>query len=167
MSFTVCCIPGFVFAVLWSYIFSVLWLYFLFHSCWITDDAYFYSLNLAYFALIFSFNFGILIAVASSICKMKQGSSSRSKPGAGAQGKPSRVPQRFSDSCKTGLTVLCLTSLLGITWGLAFLSTGYVNYPILYLFCILNSTQGLLSVLSRVCLCCVKIRAVKQLIFLD
>ncbi|KAG7236219.1 hypothetical protein INR49_001253, partial [Caranx melampygus] len=34
-----------------------------------------------------------------------------------------------------------LTSLMGTTWGLAFLGSGYVNYPILYLFCILNSMQ--------------------------
>ena len=41
-----------------------------------------------------------------------------------------------------------LTCLMGTTWGLAFLGSGYINYPILYLFCILNSAQGLLSVLS-------------------
>ncbi|XP_034536495.1 adhesion G-protein coupled receptor G5 [Notolabrus celidotus] len=111
--------------------------------CWITDDSFFYSLNLVYFTLIFIFNTGILVAVGSSICKMKQMLRSRSKLGAKAEVRKSlRDPQRFTESCKGGLTVLSLTCLMGTTWGLAFLGSGYINYPILYLFCILNSTQG-------------------------
>ncbi|XP_070690323.1 adhesion G-protein coupled receptor G2-like [Pempheris klunzingeri] len=110
--------------------------------CWITDDSFFYSLNLVYFTLIFIFNSGILVAVASRICKMKQAFRSNSKLGAVTKGKTWRDPQRFNDSCRGGLTVLGLTCLMGTTWGLAFLGSGYVNYPILYLFCILNSTQG-------------------------
>ncbi|XP_060900896.1 adhesion G-protein coupled receptor G2-like isoform X1 [Labrus mixtus] len=111
--------------------------------CWITDDSFFYSLNLLYFTLIFVFNSGILVAVASSICKMKQVFRSRSRLGAeGEGGKTWRDPQRLSESCRGGLTVLGLTCLMGTTWGLAFMGSGYVNLPILYLFCILNSTQG-------------------------
>ncbi|XP_054588555.2 adhesion G protein-coupled receptor G3 [Nothobranchius furzeri] len=110
--------------------------------CWITDDSFFYSLNLVYFTLIFVFNFGILMAVASSFCKMKQAIKSNSMLRAKAKGKLMGVPQRFSASCKSGLTLLGLTCLMGTSWGLAFLGSGYVNYPILYLFCILNSLQG-------------------------
>ncbi|XP_070819559.1 adhesion G-protein coupled receptor G2-like [Chaetodon trifascialis] len=106
--------------------------------CWITDDTFFYSLNLVYFTLMFIFNTGILIAVASGIFKMKQ----VSKLGAVSEGKTTRDLVRFSESCRSSLTVLGLTCLLGTTWGLAFLGSGYVNYPILYLFCILNSMQG-------------------------
>ncbi|XP_041797711.1 adhesion G-protein coupled receptor G2-like [Chelmon rostratus] len=105
--------------------------------CWITDDS-FYFLNLVYFTLIFIFNSGILVAVTSSICRMKQALRNNSKLGAEFEGKTWRV----SESCRSGLTVLGLTCLMGTTWGLVFLGTGYVNYPILYLFCILNSTQG-------------------------
>ncbi|XP_035508139.1 adhesion G-protein coupled receptor G2-like [Morone saxatilis] len=108
--------------------------------CWITDESFFYSLNLVYFTLIFIFNSGILMVVASSICKMKR--VARSKPTLGDEVKIWRDPERFTESCKSGLTVLGLTCLMGTTWGLAFLGSGYVNYPILYLFCILNSTQG-------------------------
>ncbi|KAM4743674.1 adhesion G-protein coupled receptor G1-like [Anableps anableps] len=108
--------------------------------CWITDDSYFYSMNLVYFTLIFIFNSGILMAVASSICKMKQ-MLTNSKLGANTSGKSKGVPQGFSMSCQSGLTLLGLTCLMGITWGLAFLGSGYVNYPVLYLFCILNSLQ--------------------------
>uniref|UniRef100_A0A3Q2ZY89 G-protein coupled receptors family 2 profile 2 domain-containing protein n=1 Tax=Kryptolebias marmoratus TaxID=37003 RepID=A0A3Q2ZY89_KRYMA len=109
--------------------------------CWIIDDSFFYSLNLAYFTLIFILNSGILLAVGSSICKMKQVSKSNSKLRANTRGKFKEERQRFSTSCKSGLTLLGLTCLMGTTWGLAFLGSGYVNYPILYLFCILNSLQ--------------------------
>ncbi|XP_047219738.1 adhesion G protein-coupled receptor G3-like isoform X2 [Girardinichthys multiradiatus] len=111
--------------------------------CWITDDSFFYSLNLVYYTLIFIFNSGILMAVASSICKMKRVLKTHSKHRACTDGKSSGVPQKFSTSCQSGFTLLGLTCLMGITWGLAFLGSGYVNYPVLYLFCILNSLQGL------------------------
>ncbi|XP_054861359.1 adhesion G-protein coupled receptor G2 [Amphiprion ocellaris] len=110
--------------------------------CWITDDSFFYSLNLVYFTLTFIFNSGILMAVASSICKMKQVYKSNSRLRPDAKGKSWSDSQRFSLSCRNGLTLLGLTCLMGTTWGLAFLGSGYVNYPILYLFCILNSAQG-------------------------
>uniref|UniRef100_A0A3B3HHW8 Adhesion G protein-coupled receptor G3 n=2 Tax=Oryzias latipes TaxID=8090 RepID=A0A3B3HHW8_ORYLA len=103
--------------------------------CWITDDSFFYSLNLVYFTLIFIFNSGILMAVGSSICRMN----TLVKRSAG---KTQGDVDRFNASCRSGLTLLGLTCLLGTTWGLAFLGSGYVNYPILYLFCILNSLQG-------------------------
>lgn len=121
------------------------------HSCWITDDSYFYSVNLVYFTLIFIFNSGILVAVTSRICRMKQMFRGKMKPSAVAQGKTSKDSARFTESCKSGLTVLGLTCLVGSTWGLAFLGSGHTNYPILYLFCILNSLQGLL-LSSRLCL---------------
>ncbi|TMS13682.1 Adhesion G-protein coupled receptor G6 [Larimichthys crocea] len=106
--------------------------------CWITDDSFFYSLNLVYFTMIFIFNTGILLTVASSICKMKQTFRSKPKPGGRAWGDP----EKLRASCRNALTVLGLTCLMGTTWGLAFLGSGYVNYPILYLFCIFNSLQG-------------------------
>ncbi|XP_069030150.1 adhesion G-protein coupled receptor G2 [Embiotoca jacksoni] len=110
--------------------------------CWITDDSFFYSLNLMYFALIFIFNSGILMAVASSICKMKQVFNRNLKLGPETEGRSWGDSERFSASCRQGLTLMGLTCLMGTSWGLAFLGSGYVNYPILYLFCILNSTQG-------------------------
>lgn len=122
------------------------------HSCWITDDSFFYSLNLVYFTLIFIFNSGILVTVASSICKIKVIRHNLKAP-PDAEGKTWRDPAMASESCRSGLTVLGLTCLMGTTWGLAFLGSGYTNYPVIYLFCILNSLQGLLSVPVGVCIC--------------
>ncbi|XP_061593377.1 adhesion G-protein coupled receptor G6-like isoform X2 [Cololabis saira] len=107
--------------------------------CWITDDVYFYSLNVVYFAIIFLFNSGILVVVASRIWKMRQITNYKPKSSVKTKENP---PPRSRVSCKTSITLMSLTCLLGTTWGLAFLGSGYVNYPILYLFCILNSLQG-------------------------
>ncbi|RVE74880.1 hypothetical protein OJAV_G00026620 [Oryzias javanicus] len=103
--------------------------------CWIIDDSFFYSLNLVYFVLIFIFNSGILMAVGSSICRMNTLVKS-------SAGRRQGDQHRFNASCRSGLTLLGLTCLLGTTWGLAFLGSGHVNYPVLYLFCVLNSLQG-------------------------
>ncbi|XP_038144277.1 adhesion G-protein coupled receptor G2-like [Cyprinodon tularosa] len=110
--------------------------------CWITDDTFFYSVNIVYFALVFIFNTGILVAVGSSICKMRRVLMRTSKHRAIISGKSWGVPERFKTSCQSSLTLLGLTCLTGMTWGLAFLGSGYINYPVLYLFCILNSLQG-------------------------
>uniref|UniRef100_A0A8C8H3B5 Uncharacterized protein n=3 Tax=Oncorhynchus tshawytscha TaxID=74940 RepID=A0A8C8H3B5_ONCTS len=97
--------------------------------CWITDIPFFYSMNLAYFTIIFVLNSGILLTVTTRICQLQR---------YGSKGKPGKASLAWKDIG----TVLGLTCLLGITWGLAFLSYGYVNLPILYLFSIFNSLQG-------------------------
>ena len=99
-------------------------LMFCFHSCWITDITYLYATNVVYFSLVFIFNSGILLIVAVRVCCMVT------------------TPARKGLGWRTATTVAGITCLLGVTWGLAFLGSGYVNLPILYLFCILNSTQG-------------------------
>ncbi|XP_056464423.1 adhesion G protein-coupled receptor G3 isoform X3 [Gadus chalcogrammus] len=92
--------------------------------CWISDITYLYATNVVYFSLVFIFNSGILLIVAVRICCMVT------------------TPARKGLGWRTATTVAGITCLLGVTWGLAFLGSGYVNLPILYLFCILNSTQG-------------------------
>ncbi|XP_066504357.1 adhesion G-protein coupled receptor G5-like [Hoplias malabaricus] len=95
--------------------------------CWILDVKFLYGMNLTYFTLTFLLNTSVLFTVTCQICKLQHlGSKKRKLP-----------------TCKEICMVLGLTCLLGITWGLAFLSSGYTNYPILYLFCICNTLQGL------------------------
>uniref|UniRef100_A0AAY5K7W5 G-protein coupled receptors family 2 profile 2 domain-containing protein n=1 Tax=Esox lucius TaxID=8010 RepID=A0AAY5K7W5_ESOLU len=97
--------------------------------CWITNITFFYGVNLGYFTFTFVMNSGILLTVTTRICQLKCLDNKHKA------GKGSLV---FKDVC----TVLGLTCLLGVTWGLAFLSIGYYNLVILYLFTIFNSLQG-------------------------
>ncbi|KAA0723751.1 G-protein coupled receptor G5 [Triplophysa tibetana] len=99
---------------------------FIINSCWTTGDSIPYAVNISYFALIFLFNIGILITVSVKIFMLQKADNKR---------KTANVFKYVS-------TVLGLMCLLGITWGLVFFTSGYTNYPILYLFCILNSMQG-------------------------
>ncbi|KAJ8247361.1 hypothetical protein GJAV_G00245510 [Gymnothorax javanicus] len=54
-----------------------------------------------------------------------------------------RVPGGKSRSWKDIGTILGISCLLGITWALVFCSFGRLPTPAVYLFCILNSLQGL------------------------
>ncbi|KAF4082918.1 hypothetical protein AMELA_G00134110 [Ameiurus melas] len=96
--------------------------------CWITDTHYLYGMNITYFCLTFLFNISVLVAVTHQIFKMRILNTRSSR----------NLPSR-KDIC----TVLGLSFLLGMTWGLVFFTSGYTNYPILYLFCICNTLQGL------------------------
>ncbi|XP_051577996.1 adhesion G-protein coupled receptor G5-like [Myxocyprinus asiaticus] len=94
--------------------------------CWITEPVVLYGVNLCYFSLVFLFNSLILVTVSREILKLKHLDNKQKKRAV----------------CKDASTVLGLMCLLGTSWGLVFFSTGYTNYPILYLFCILNTMQG-------------------------
>nr|XP_055070310.1 adhesion G-protein coupled receptor G2-like [Misgurnus anguillicaudatus] len=94
--------------------------------CWTTGGVIIYAVNISYFILVFLFNSVILIVVSRMIFMLQKSDN----------GPKSKT------ACKNASTVLGLMCLLGTTWGLAFFGSGYTNYPILYLFCIFNSTQG-------------------------
>ncbi|XP_046713150.1 adhesion G-protein coupled receptor G1-like isoform X6 [Silurus meridionalis] len=97
------------------------------HFCWITNTHFLYGMNISYFSLTFLFNTCLLVVVTHQIFKLRC-----------LYDKGRRLPSP-KDIC----TVLGLNMLLGTTWGLIFFTSGYTNYPILYLFCICNSLQGL------------------------
>ncbi|KAK9972580.1 hypothetical protein ABG768_025875 [Culter alburnus] len=84
------------------------------------------GVNVSYFTVVFLFNLGILISVSRQIFKLRH-----------VGNKQGKMPV-----WKDAGTVLGLMCLLGTTWGLIFFGMGYTNYPVLYLFCILNTMQG-------------------------
>ncbi|XP_077058207.1 adhesion G-protein coupled receptor G2 [Siphateles boraxobius] len=93
--------------------------------CWIKEPLVLYGVNLSYFTVTFLFNLLVLLKVSRQIFKLKQ-----------VEKKKHKIP------VKDAGTVLGLMCLLGITWGLVFLGSGYTNYIILYMFCISNTLQG-------------------------
>ncbi|KTF84544.1 hypothetical protein cypCar_00045517, partial [Cyprinus carpio] len=92
--------------------------------CWITEPLILYGVNLSYFTIIFVFNTIVLITVSRQIFKLKK-----------VDNKHKKIP------VKDASTVLGLMCLMGTSWGLVFLCSGYTSYPILYIFCISNTMQ--------------------------
>ncbi|XP_071344394.1 adhesion G-protein coupled receptor G5-like isoform X2 [Trachinotus anak] len=93
--------------------------------CYIIDGTIKIATTVGVFALVFIFNvtlLGVTIRRVLSFRHTNESNSARAK----------------RDIC----TIMGLTTLLGITWGLVFFSFGSLNAPGLYLFCILNSLQG-------------------------
>nr|XP_057942709.1 serine-rich adhesin for platelets [Doryrhamphus excisus]XP_057942710.1 serine-rich adhesin for platelets [Doryrhamphus excisus] len=95
--------------------------------CWLRNDIAFYVAVVAYFCVIFLFNFIMFLAVLVQVCRMK------------------RQNPHNSHHRTTGQdlrSVVGITFLLGLTWGFAFFAWGPVNLPFMYLFAICNSFQG-------------------------
>ncbi|XP_048454228.1 adhesion G-protein coupled receptor G2 [Rhincodon typus] len=88
------------------------------HMCWIKNKTVHYVTNVAYFALVFLGNSIMLLIVCVKVFRLK------------------------GRDRKSVFTVLGLTCLLGITYGIAFFSHGPQSEPAMYLFCILNPLQG-------------------------
>ncbi|KAJ4947031.1 hypothetical protein JOQ06_009073 [Pogonophryne albipinna] len=84
--------------------------------------------TLGVFGLVFLFNAIMLGVTVSRVVSLHQSK---------------KFGQSDSNRAKKDIcTLLGVTALLGITWGLVFFSFGYLTTPGLYLFCILNSLQG-------------------------
>ncbi|XP_038144285.1 adhesion G-protein coupled receptor G2-like [Cyprinodon tularosa] len=97
--------------------------------CYITDEKVKIVTTVGVFGLVFVFNlimFGMLI-----------------KWFMGPHFSKERRQAERNAAKKKMFTLLVLMVLLGLTWGLIFFSLGYVNTPVLYIFCIVNSLQGL------------------------
>ncbi|NXB20899.1 AGRG3 protein, partial [Rhagologus leucostigma] len=99
------------------------------HLCWITSKHLLvhYITNCGYFGLIFLFNMAVFGVVTQKSCSLQ---------GTGAV-------QGYRKPWKVALVAAGLFCLLGATWALAFLTYGISSMPVLYLFTILNSLQGI------------------------
>ncbi|NWV35793.1 AGRG3 protein, partial [Grantiella picta] len=99
------------------------------HLCWITSEHLLvhYITNCGYFGLIFLFNMAVFGVVTQKSCSL-QGTA---------------AVQGYRKPWKVALVAAGLFCLLGATWALAFLTYGISSVPVLYLFTILNSLQGI------------------------
>ncbi|KFQ63240.1 putative G-protein coupled receptor 97, partial [Pelecanus crispus] len=99
------------------------------HLCWINSKHLLvhYITNCGYFSLIFLFNMAVFGVVTQKSCCLQ---------GMGAV-------QGDRKAWKVALVAVALFCLLGATWALAFLTHGTSSAPMLYLFTILNSLQGI------------------------
>ncbi|XP_033972274.1 adhesion G-protein coupled receptor G5-like isoform X28 [Trematomus bernacchii] len=96
--------------------------------CYIRNTTVKLVTTLGVFGLVFLFNAIMLGVTVRRVVSLHQSKKF-------GQSDSNRVKK---DIC----TLLGVTALLGITWGLVFFSFGYLTTPGLYLFCILNSLQG-------------------------
>lgn len=102
----------------------------LIHRCWIKDSGVQYGSVVAYLIVVLLFNSTIFVIVITTMLKLRSVTS----------------PQGKRQSRNITCSVLGLTCILGLTWGMGFFSMGYTNYVILYIF---NSLKGKLSSLSE------------------
>ncbi|KAM9847099.1 adhesion G-protein coupled receptor G2 [Aulostomus maculatus] len=95
--------------------------------CWLKNDIAFYVAVVAYFCVIFVFNFIMFIVVLVQLCRIKRQN-------------PHNTHHRTT--MQDVRSVVGITLLLGLTWGFAFFAWGPVNLAFMYLFAIFNSLQG-------------------------
>ncbi|XP_039650107.1 adhesion G-protein coupled receptor G2-like [Perca fluviatilis] len=96
--------------------------------CYIVNDTVKMVTTVGVFCLVFIFNVFMLGVTVRRVVTLRQ----------------SREfgPRDHNRAKRDIYTLLGVTTLLGITWGLVFFSFGYLTTAGLYLFCILNSLQG-------------------------
>ncbi|KAG7217312.1 hypothetical protein INR49_027856, partial [Caranx melampygus] len=95
--------------------------------CWLKNDIAFYVAVVAYFCVIFLFNFIMFIMVLVQLYRIKRQN-------------PHNMQHR--STLQDVRSVTGITLLLGLTWGFAFFAWGPVNLAFMYLFAIFNSLQG-------------------------
>ncbi|XP_076003089.1 adhesion G-protein coupled receptor G5-like [Genypterus blacodes] len=93
--------------------------------CYISDEKVKLVTTVGSFSLVFLFNITMLGAVVRQVVRLRRS-------------RESERGQAKRDAC----SLLGITCLLGITWGLAFFSFGNLNLFGSYLFSILNPLQG-------------------------
>ncbi|KAM9301967.1 adhesion G-protein coupled receptor G1-like [Gastrophryne carolinensis] len=91
--------------------------------CWLTEPFIHQLVNLGFFAAVLLFNMCMLVAMTMRVLRL----STRSR----------------REKARHCVTLLGLSCMMGLTWGLAFFSFGNLYLPIQYAFTILNALQGL------------------------
>ncbi|XP_070839579.1 adhesion G-protein coupled receptor G2-like [Chaetodon trifascialis] len=95
--------------------------------CWLKNDIAFYIAVVAYFCVVFLFNFVMFVVVLIQLCRIKRQNPHNSL---------------HRTTLQDARSVAGISILLGLTWGFAFFAWGPLNLPFMYLFAIFNSLQG-------------------------
>ncbi|XP_018613490.1 adhesion G protein-coupled receptor G3-like [Scleropages formosus] len=95
--------------------------------CWITSGAVQYITVSAYLGIVFLFSAAMLGVVLVKVQKI------------GSKDVQTQQMKKISQKC---VTLLGLSCVLGIPWGLAFLTYGPLSLAGVYIFTIVNSLQG-------------------------
>ncbi|KPP56863.1 putative G-protein coupled receptor 97, partial [Scleropages formosus] len=96
-------------------------------GCWITSGAVQYITVSAYLGIVFLFSAAMLGVVLVKVQKI------------GSKDVQTQQMKKISQKC---VTLLGLSCVLGIPWGLAFLTYGPLSLAGVYIFTIVNSLQG-------------------------
>ncbi|CAN2389311.1 G-protein coupled receptor [Pristimantis euphronides] len=91
--------------------------------CWLTEPIVHQLLNLSFCAAILLFNICMMVAMTRRVLQLS--------------------PHTRAEKIRHCVTLLGLSCMLGLPWGLAFFSHGVLFLPVQYLFSILNALQGL------------------------
>nr|DBA16678.1 TPA: hypothetical protein GDO54_002225 [Pyxicephalus adspersus] len=91
--------------------------------CWLTSPIIHQVLNLGFFAAVLLFNICMLVAMTRRVLQMS--------------------PHSRREKVRHCVTLLGLSCILGLSWGLAFFSFGVFYLPIQYAFSTINALQGL------------------------
>ncbi|KAM5125681.1 adhesion G-protein coupled receptor G1-like isoform 2-T2 [Mantella aurantiaca] len=91
--------------------------------CWLTEPLIHQVLNLGFFGAVLLFNVCMLVAMTRRVLRLS--------------------PHSRQEEVRLCVTLLGLSCMLGLSWGLAFFSFGIFFLPIQYAFSILNALQGL------------------------
>ncbi|KAG8437261.1 hypothetical protein GDO86_008098 [Hymenochirus boettgeri] len=90
--------------------------------CWLTKPIIHQVVNMAFFAAVLTFNTVMLIAMIRCVLRLKT--------------------HNRGENLRHCVTLLGLSCMMGLPWGIAFFSFGVLFLPVQYIFSIFNSLQG-------------------------
>ncbi|KAK1805610.1 hypothetical protein P4O66_019887 [Electrophorus voltai] len=103
--------------------------------CWIVDSVTLYVVNIGFYSIIFLFTLMTFIFMLRWLYLVKRVHVACLRDNASSG-------QSTNTDTGNMFTVMGLCSMLGLTWGFAFLAYGAMRLPAYYIFTILNSFQG-------------------------
>ncbi|KAL2076954.1 hypothetical protein ACEWY4_027439 [Coilia grayii] len=98
--------------------------------CYVRSEAVKWASVFGPFALLFLCNVCVLLLTVRQLVRLR------------LSGAPSEERRKHGRVWRDASSILAISCLLGVGWGIAFLSFGQLSLAATYLFCILNSLQG-------------------------